>query len=434
MCSASKTILQAALLLTLLVGKQGLAQDENGLADTITYTLIDATGSVYPNNNWLPEPYKKYYEGMTVEDVVELFTKNSLNRDGIDFSSVSVTFDNSKTEYIVEIVSSDSNASRYATVHPKFLINNSEGEIGADRCQATPGCWNKNNTHEDEPWAFFPQVGLPMVMQRSVLMLNYPPTRALTGKDYLRTFTMNRWTRVLTAVGISNPVLYETIVDIRPIAAPGSGTSQNLPDAQTYFNDSTRKTGGYYLNPQLSLMLDPIPESNNHDHTLPLVVLGTPAREAWDKITNTGVDVLSTGTATVPGSTKPTPYILGNHPDVTTYQCCPGDPSSRCDSHNLVKDEEVDVQIVCWMQMMAENPDADTKTVLQNCNSKWVTNRTAEDDLTFCALARIDSNECFDKNIDWQTAVDYCRNNGNNPCATYACPTQATRNGTVNRY
>jgi len=231
---------------------------------------------------------------------------------------------------------------------------------------------------------------------------------------------------VLTAVGIDNPTLYETIVDIRPIAAPGSNTSQNLPDAQKYFNDPSGTTGGYYINPQLNLMLDP-QTSPSTSKTLPLVVLGTPAREQWDKITKSGTSILNTGIATIPGASKPTPYILGNHPDVTTYQCCPGDPSSRCDSFNLVEDEEIDVQIVCWAQAMSINPDADPKATLESCRSKWVTKRTPDDDLTFCALARIDSNECFEKDIDWNTAVNYCRSNQNNPCASYACPTRETQ-------
>ena len=164
---------------------------------------------------------------------------------------------------------------------------------------------------------------------------------------------------------------------------------------------------------------------NRSAQTLPLVVLGTPAREDWNKITGTGEDILSTGTATIPGARKPTPYILGNHPDVTTYQCCPGDPSSQCDnSSDLVADEEIDVQIACWAQAMSDEPDSDPGQVLADCRDKWVTNRSAADDLTFCALARMDSNECFDKGIDWATAVAYCRSHNNNPCATYQCPTK----------
>ena len=390
--------------------------------ETYSYIVPGATSFVYPNAATLPGPYQKYYEGMTVEDVVELFTKSSLQRDGISFSSVEVKKTTIDDFLLVSITSNDSRASLYRTVHFDFIINYSAALEGVAKCKSQEGCWNKNNTNPDEPWAFFPQFGLPMVMQRSVLMLNYPPSTALTEKDYLNTFTMKRWTRLLGGVGIDNPTLYETIVDIRPIAAPGSGTSQNLPDAQTYFNDSTGSTGGYYINPQLSLMLDP-QSSDSNDKTLPLVVLGTPARQEWNKIAGTGEDILNTGTATIPGASKPTPYILGNHPDVTTYQCCPNDPSSSCTgSQDLISKEEIDVQIACWAQGMSANPDSDPKQVLADCKDKWVSNRSADDDLTFCALARIDSNECFGKEIDWATAVNYCKNNNNNPCATYACP------------
>ena len=37
-------------------------------------------------------------------------------------------------------------------------------------------------------------------------------------------------------------------------------------------------------------------------------------------------------------------------------------------------------------------------------------------------------NECFDKGIDWETAISYCKAQDNNPCATYACPTKEPTN------
>ena len=392
--------------------------------ENVTYHLPQAILGVYPSDGFVPKPYEQYYEGITPEKSIELFTKSSLTRDEIAFDSVTVEFDGSKSAYFVTIATSDPNASLYSTVHPKSVGNYSSAQIGAAYCVKADDCWNKNNTHKDEPWAFLPPLGLPMVMQRSVLMLNYPPVDALTEKDYLNNFTMNRWSNVLKAVGIENPTLYETIVDIRPIAAPGSGTTENLPDAQKYFNDKTETTGGYYINPQLSLTVDPDPGSRSHKHTLPLVVLGTPAREEWNTITGSGEEVLKTATATIPGASKPTPYILGNHPDLTTYQCCPGDTSSECDSHDLITDEEVDVQIACWTQAMSASPDADPDATLANCKDKWVTNRSPQDELTFCALARMDSNECFGKSIDFEMAANYCKAHDNDPCATYACPTE----------
>ncbi len=283
----------------------------------------------------------------------------------------------------------------------------------------TSGCWNKNNPHADEPWAFFPQFGLPLVKQRAVMMLNYPPVTALTGKNYLNTFTLIRWSRVLQRVGIEQPVLFETIVDIRPIAAPGSGTSQNLPDAQKFFNDKSSSTGGYYITPQLNLMLNPAEVASTD--SLPLIVLGDPARAEWKAITGLDDSVLNTGLARLPDAEKSTPYILGNHPDVTTYQCCPGDPSSSCDSFDLIESEEIDVQIACWAKTLSDS-EATPADALAQCKQKWVTNRSAENNQTFCALARIDSNECFGKDLSWDKALSYCKSNNNNACATYACP------------
>lgn len=393
--------------------------------DSVTYELAEGAKDVYPTEESVPSQYKQYYQGISTEKSIELFTRISLARDGIEFDSVTVEHDASKPAYAVTIETGDPNASHYSTVHPKSVDNFISAYKGAKSCMSIDNCWNKNNTHEDQPWAFLTPLGLPMARQQSVLLLNYPPVDALTEKDYLNNFTMARWSNVLSAVGIGNPTIYEAIVDIRPIAAPGSGTTENLPDAQKFFNDKTETTGGYYINPQLSLTVDPVPESNSYKHTLPLVVLGTPARDEWNTIVGSGDEVLTTGTATIPGASKPTPYILGNHPDLTTYQCCPGDTSSACDSHDLITDEEVDVQIACWTQVMSANPDADPDVALASCKDKWVTGRSAEDELTFCALARMDSNECFGKNIDFETAVNYCKSNNNDPCATFACPTES---------
>ena len=58
---------------------------------------------------------------------------------------------------------------------------------------------------------------------------------------------------------------------------------------------------------------------------------------------------------------------------------------------------------------MSANPDADPDATLANCKDKWVTNRSPQDELTFCALARMDSNECFGKNIDFEMAANYCK-------------------------
>ena len=398
-----------------------------------TYALsgIDTVRQIYPDVSWLPKPYDQYYEKSTLEQTIVQFTEDSLKRDGISFESVSASLDYANDRVLMTIESGDSRAIHYEVTHPKFIENYAQALKGVAKCQESDECWSHHDDDPNEPWAFFPQFGLPMVQQRTILMLNYPPASALTGKDYLDTFTMGRWTRLLERIGAPNPTLFETIVDVRPIAAPGSGASQYLPNAQTYFNDPTGKTGGYYIEPQLNLMLDPAWNLGN-ERTLPLMILGGPAREQWKVMTGLDNEILDTGITTLPGASKPTPYILSNHPDVTTYQCCPHDTGNpKCKEFDLIKDEEIDVQAICWAMSMYDDPSQDPKDALAQCKDRWVDNRSASDNLRFCALARMDSNECFEQGLTWDEALNYCEKNNNEPCASYACPTGVASDASV---
>ena len=169
------------------------------------------------------------------------------------------------------------------------------------------------------PWAMFLPFGLPLVNQLAISFLDYPPSTSLSYGDYLNNFTMDRWTQVMQAVGIANPVLYQTTVDSRPIAAPGAARRTTCPTPRPYFNDPNNN---YYLTPMILLLTQP-PTAWGNPVTRPVTVLGTPARTAWGKIVGQNVNVLSVGSTTLPGSVLPTPWVAGNHPDVTSYQCCP---------------------------------------------------------------------------------------------------------------
>lgn len=123
-------------------------------SEAYTYTLPkDEADLIYPNNGWLPEPYQKYYQGLLVEDVIKLFTENSLRRDGIAFDSVAVNTDLNTSAYVITINSDDPNTAFYQVVHPQFIANYNAALQGVDKCKQLPGCWNKNNPHLDEPWA-----------------------------------------------------------------------------------------------------------------------------------------------------------------------------------------------------------------------------------------------------------------------------------------
>ncbi len=375
---------------------------------------------VYPDPSWLPEPYKKYYT--TLEDTIKYYTESSLNNDGIKYESVNVWKDKDDN-MIVEITSTDPAAGDYAAIHPDFIENYRQALVGINKCKSDEGCWNKGNTHQDEPWAFFPQFGMAMAKQKSVLLLNYPPASALTNKSYLDTFTMSRWGRVLSGAGSADPELFEVIVDVRPIAAPASGTSKYLPDANQYFNDPDGKTGGYYITPQLNLLLDP-PANLDPDYTLPVVVLGSPARYAWSEITGTSYDLLSTGRVTLEGTEKSTPYILGNHPTVSTYQCCPGSTYDKCSSFSLIEDEQIDFQVTCWVNAMASDLSQNPSSVLASCKEQWVKSPTPENEAVLCTSAVMDNDACYPNAPNEAQARAYCKRNDNKPCpkTSSGCP------------
>ena len=67
-----------AIAVTLLVSQGARA------AEIYSYYLPrDEASKIYPSVSWLPEPYQKYYEGYDVDEIIKLFTVDSLNRDGI---------------------------------------------------------------------------------------------------------------------------------------------------------------------------------------------------------------------------------------------------------------------------------------------------------------------------------------------------------------
>lgn len=399
-----------------------LQEGESGVAYSLG--LYDQVVQIYPDPSWLPAPYQPYYSSL--EDTIQFYTESSLQNDGIAYDSVTVWRPSEKGQVFVIIRSDDPAVNDYGVMHPAFIKNYQQALIGIEKCQADSGCWNKGNTHPDEPWAFFPQFSMAMALQKSVLLLNYPPASALTTKSYLDTFTMKRWARVLQGAGVTQPTLFEVIVDVRPIAAPASGTSQYLPDATTYFNDPTHTSGGYYISPQLGLMLDP-PSNQNANNTLPLVVLGSPARETWCDIINksgTDCDVLATGRVTLAGSQKSTPYILGNHPTVSTYQCCKGSTDSQCTSFDLIQDEQIDYQVTCWVNSMSADPSQDPVSALATCNSEWVSAPSTTNQTTLCTSAAMDNNACYGDDITQQQAAAYCAAHNNQACPTTSsgCP------------
>ncbi|MFV1874066.1 MAG: hypothetical protein ACMZ64_12160 [Oleiphilus sp.] len=393
------------------------------------YTLPKNSSTLYPDKSWLPPEYTtKHFQDLST--TIKTFTQQSMDRDGLGMTVESVTMYDQKP--LLVISGTDSKLlNDFAITHQTFLDNNHavQGLNGINNCKQTTSptsCWDPSPGNY--PWAFYLPLGMAMINQKALTYLNFPPSDSLVNADYLDNFTMKRWNQVLEDVGISNPALYNTIVDARPIAAPGSGQADLLPNVTSYFNSS----GNYYDTPMINLLTDP-PQNSQASTTLPVIVLGTPAREAWGKIIGQAtVDILDVGTHKLPGASKATNWVASNHPDVTPYQCCPNDPNPNCtskeygNSYNLIPDEKIDLQASCIIQALSLNPSADPETVKAQCKLDWDTSPSTSNLQTICVQAKLDYNFSSTGQCKSKTdALAFCQYYQNNACPTgvYTCET-----------
>jgi hypothetical protein len=472
-----------------------------GTGPFIDYSIGSLTQiqSLYPYQGapWLPAKYGQYYSS-NVTDTVALFTNQSLNRDvGPGYTATAAV---RGTDVYVHIgptgTSSASDVglpqwmATFASIHKKLVDTAHAGQalVGIGVCQQTtlPNpttthcadagayCWKsqcENWSSYDkkyeptDPWALFLPFVLPMINQKTVLFLDYPPDTSFgPNPDYLNNFTMCRYNRVLSAVtGIANPSPYDTIVDSRPIGAPGSGMSNYLPNGSTYFDNTNPAQGGNYLRPMLQLLTNPA--GGTPTQTLPVVAMGSPAQAAWAKIVGKPyVNTLDVGQTQIVANNPQTSWMGANHPDQTTYGCCPNDPSSSCantaqyDNQNVCFSEHQDFISDCWEQLMSNGsgmtydqakaacitrwklPPAPTYSGGQwspdvGCQPQWLPPST-NDALTFCIQVKLDNNNKAARCNNAANAQAYCQAHGNNPCATFDCApyTGPTDPATCNQY
>lgn len=399
-------------------------------AQTVQYSIgSDARiRTLYPDQSWLPEPYRSSYPDYA--STIEHFTAQSLQRDGIEYSDLEAELIGA--EWSISFTSDDPRAGDFGTVQATFLDADHavHAANGIALCQSTSGCWD-NHAPSDAPWAFFLPLGMAMVNQQGLMFMDYPPNSSLSPqKDYLDNFTVDRWSRILGAVGIQQPQLYESIVDSRPIAAAGTGQQQYLPDAETYFNAAG--TDRYYLTPMFELLADP-PSNQSATNTVAVAVFGDPARAAWGSMVDNGgpVGVLQVGAARLGGATKLTPWIGTNHPDVTTYECCPNDPSTQhCYdeeygwSYDLIPDEQIDLQAACFIQAMGADPSRDPQTVKSECQAAWgveLSKLPPVNAHTLCVQAKLDNNDPAARCDSVAAAEAYCDAFDDDPCHDFTC-------------
>ena len=411
----------------------------------------------------------------TYKDVIARFTASSLAADGIQIrdNSLSVTERTNAAGYAVSfepLPQFVSQAKHFEEMHVAMLDATHAGLAlnGVDACKRTPA-WNPmggypvNRRDGLSEWTLCLPLGMPIANHRAVTLLHYPPIVAYRNADYLNNNTLRRWSQLLKCVGIDRPELYHAIIDVNPIAAPGSGQSEYPNDyfpislTSLFFDDD--KKGLTYVRSMLELMLNP-PANAANPYTLPLLVCGSPLYDpqapGWFRTrykhqlpkNNDGTpmaDVLQAGLIRIkPDSPKETPYMIANHMIAAGVTgAFSNDPSKI---PNIQKYEAQDLVAATFLSKYA-NPgrqgnQIDPSKAKEEACWRWfgapdgsgAPNPSADEDrLTLCSLAQWD--KCFDTKkrvpiFTYQEALARCQQSGGPDFSpSFGCESSPVENG-----
>ena len=321
------------------LASQTLADARVELGDQARVTRLFA----YPNNcsvicfrNW------------TLEQTVEHYLNQSVQRDGYPAAKVTVHRDNDKYYADISNVPSEYHKPLNALLDTGELAYNGAQKLNSD------GKWSYD-------WYLFLPLGMALENRRSIELLHFPPDYSLTqAQDYLRSNTTDRWASLLTFNGIpaEQTPAYQTIVDIAPIAAPASAGS------------TLEGTYGYFQDYQVRMVKEVTVASNGA--SLPMVAFGAPVR-SWIK-QQYGVDLKVLGLGTIsPNAGQKVPVLGSNHPSAIWYTADPsnyGGDMEKADAAGL-KMMGQDLSAACWQAGVGSNPEADPQLTLNACMQKW---------------------------------------------------------------
>jgi hypothetical protein len=392
----------------------------------------------------------------TPEAVIAHFTASSLNADGIKIASDLPTVLNvdGTGKYRISFTAQsgfETAAQQFSVMHPAMLDDRHAGQaINGVKACASSAAWNPmagypvNTRDGNSQWRLFLPLGMPMVNHKAVTLLHYPPYVAMTNADYLNNMTLQRWERLLGCAGLTDPHLYYSLLDVNPIAAPGSGESEYPNDyfpimlSSLFFDND--KNGCNYIRSMLELMLDP-PHNEPNPYTLPLLVGGSPLYDpqapGWfrvrykDQLPRDGgipqARVGQTGTVRIfPDSKKLTPYMIANHMIAAAVKGrCSNDPVD-----DIRRFEAQDLAAVSFLKQLAEDPTMTPAQAGLNANREWfgnddgsgLPNPAPDRARIICINAQMD---LFYKKYTWAQAATRCEtltNGTNNPCAAGCAP------------
>ncbi len=329
-------------------------------------------------------------ETRTLQETVEHYFKQSMERDGYKDSSVQIN--NTSGQFYARFTGSA--AERYPGAVEAFLNAGDLGLTGESKLKAD-GKWKPN-------WRFFLPLGLALTNHPTVELLHFPPDYVLSrDQDYMAAKTTLRWTDLLEHNGLTSDeaVRDQAIIDIAPIAAPAND-GKNLEGVYSSFEDYIRK------------LLELWDKSAEKDVAEPIVAFGGPVRE-WLKSTfSIGLNVGQLGTLNVP-SVGNAPILAANHPSFIFYVVSRKGDSDQQRFENGMATMKQDVVAACWQARMGRQPSSDATEALQHCGSQWEP-RT----LDICVLLET---EAYGKSS--AEALQFCQGG---PLQGFAYPSEAS--------
>lgn len=326
-------------LIALGVGSQAAADTRVELGNQERVTRLFA----YPNNcNVI------CFKDWTLEQTVEHYLNQSVQRDGYPAATVKVHRDNDRYYADINGVPHDYKNPLNALLDTGELAYNGAKKLNAD------GKWAYN-------WYLFLPLGMALENRRSIELLHFPPDYSLTqAQDYLRSNTTDRWASLLTFNGIpaDQTPAFQTIVDIAPIAAPASAGSD------------LEGTYGYFQDYQVRMVKEVTRTQSGA--SLPMVAFGSPVR-SWIK-QQYGVELKVLGLGIIsPSEGQKVPVLGSNHPSAIWYAADKANYNGDQDKADAagLKMMGQDLSAACWQAGVGSNTNADPQATLEACTQKW---------------------------------------------------------------
>ena len=341
--SMLKIALLTSTLAALTLGTLAHADVEMKLGSRERVTQLFA----YPNNCSVI-----CYRNWTLEQTVEHYLNQSVQRDGYTDAKVTVKGDLDQLYAHFSGVPDGYDKPLEQLLNAGELAYNGASKLNAD------GKW-------DFSWYLFLPLGMALDNRKSVELLHFPPDYSLTqAQDYLESKTTDRWAELLTDNGIPKEQTpgYQTIIDIAPIAAP-SNAGSTLEGVYDYFNDYQ------------TTMIKEV--SITQGTALPMVAFGAPVRNWIKQQYGATVGVLQVAEISPTADVK-VPVLGANHPSYIWYAADPasyGGDQAKADAAGL-KVMGQDLSAACWQAGMGQKPDSDPAAQLKSCTDNWqVTNK-----------------------------------------------------------